>query len=100
MELQGGGPPGTLLGLLLFIILINDLGFEKQTNDTGELITCKKRRTEFNLLHLKYVDDFTVAESVDMKNQLVNIPVSARPQPYFFRDRTGNQPSLSIVANN
>ena len=37
------------------------------------------------------MDDFTVAESVDMKNQLVNIPVSARPQPDCFRDRTGNQ---------
>ena len=31
-HLPGGGPQGTLLGLLLFIILINELGFEGQTN--------------------------------------------------------------------
>ena len=45
-----------------------------EQNRTGELITCKKWITEFNLLFLKHVDDSTVAESVDMKNQLVNIP--------------------------
>ena len=27
-NLPGGGPQGTLLGLLLFIVLINDAGFE------------------------------------------------------------------------
>ena len=32
-ELPGGGPQGTLLGLLLFLVLINDLGFGDQTND-------------------------------------------------------------------
>ena len=26
-ELPGGGPQGTLLGLLLFLVLINDVGF-------------------------------------------------------------------------
>ena len=66
-QLPGGGPQGTLLGLLLFIVLINDAGFGEQTNNVGEIITCKKRIKEFNTIHLKYVDDLTVAESVDMK---------------------------------
>ena len=36
-NLPGGGPQGTLLALLLFIVLINDLGFEGQVNNAGEI---------------------------------------------------------------
>ena len=40
--LPGGGPQGTLLRLLLFIILIYDLGFDGQENNAGEIITSKR----------------------------------------------------------
>ena len=35
-SLPGGGPQGTLLGLLLFFALVNDLGFKNQRNKLGE----------------------------------------------------------------
>ena len=36
------GPPRDTFALLLFIILINDIGFEGQENNTGDLITSKR----------------------------------------------------------
>ena len=53
-ELPGGGPQGALLGLLLFLVLVNDIGFRDQSNENGEIITSKKRIKDCNELHLKY----------------------------------------------
>ena len=38
-----GGPRGTILALILFLVLINDQGFDDQTNDVGKVITSTKR---------------------------------------------------------
>ena len=88
MPLPGGGPQGTLLGLFLFLVLINDAGFEGQLNNAGELATSKRNLSAVNKIHLKYVDDMTLAESVNLKEKLV--PAPDRPRPDSFHARTGH----------
>ena len=62
-----------------------------QINNAGELITARKKIKELNTIHLKFVDDLTIAESVDMSTQLKYVPRDKRPQPDKFRERTGHQ---------
>ena len=86
--LPGGGPQGTLLGLLLFIVLINDVGFKDQSNNLGDILTSKRNMKEANLIHLKYVDDLTLAEAIDLPTKLVSVPDRQRPDS--FHARTGH----------
>ena len=70
--LPGGGPQGTIIALILFLVLINDLGFDDQMNNAGEVITKVKRTNAQGKIHLKYVDDFSLAETINLKKHLVN----------------------------
>ena len=77
-----------MLGLLLFLVLINDAGFSDQVNNAGELITSKKNFKAANQIHLKYVDDMSIAEAVKLKDKLV--PNTDRPRPDPYHARTGH----------
>ena len=66
------------------------MGFEKQVNNAGEIITSKRNMTAVNQKHLKYVDDLTLAEAVDLKEKLVFVPEHQRPMPDLFHAKTGH----------
>ena len=68
----------------------NDAGLEDQTNNVGDIITCKRNLTSANTIHLKYVDDLTIAEEIKLKESLTPQSVEQRVQPYNYHDRTGH----------
>lgn len=55
----------------------------------GEIISCKKSMKQINEIHLKYVDDLSLAEAVSLK-KLDSIPTDCRPQPDTYHARTGH----------
>ena len=68
--------------------MINEVGFEGQKNNLGEILTTRKHIKSANLLHLKYVDDLSLAEAINLPEKLV--ANHTRPQPDNYHARTGH----------
>ena len=87
-DMPGGGPQGTVLGMFLFIILINQAGFANQSRRLGEkLATAASKRDEMEDMHAKYVDDMTIAQSICLKKELKTEPDKNWIKPPRKRDR-------------
>ena len=78
-----------LLGLFLFLILINAAGFDHLQHHLGEQLTKPlNKRSPLSNTHLKYIDDMTLAEAINLKRALIPNPDPCPPQPLAYHDRT------------
>ena len=89
--MAGGGPQGTKLGLFLFLILINAAGYPHLEKWLGHKITGKlSKRTPLANTHMKYVDDLTLAQALNMKDCLIRNPDPSPTRPLAYHDRTNH----------
>ena len=86
-NMPGGGPQGTILGMFLFLILIDPIKFGLEEK-IGQIVTSRSFQS-MKTSHYKYMDDLTLAEKVDLKKDLSIDPKIAHPAP--FHQRTGHQ---------
>ena len=75
-------PQGTLLGLFIFLIMINAAGFPNLKKHLGDQITQKLcKRTPLANNHLKYIDDMAPKEAIHLKKTLISNPELNPPRP-------------------
>ena len=70
MALPGGGPQEGLLGALLFIVLVNDCGLSSVSINNPQPDN-KPKKQILATHHLKYVDDLSLLETINLRKQLV-----------------------------
>ena len=74
--------------MFLFVILINQAGLANQNRNLGEkLTTAATKRDEIENMHAKYVDDMTIAQSINLKNVLKTDLDKNWIKPPMKRDR-------------
>ena len=82
--LPGGGPQGAYLGGLIFIIKYNGAFLRPPIPRQIQGPVCQSKAET-----VKFVDDGTIAVSIDLKKCLVTDPV-IRPHPRNYHERTGH----------
>ena len=86
--MPGGSPQGTILLMFLFVILKNPIGFNPNKDIGKQMSHAIHKRVPMQNIHLEYIDDMTIAETIMLKDKLlVNIDLS---HPRLYHERTGH----------
>ena len=81
-ELPGGGPQGAYLCGLIFIVKYNGAFLRPPIPPQIKGPVCKSKSVK-----VKYIDDGTVATSINLKKCLINDPIN-RQRPLNYHERT------------
>ena len=88
-NLPGGGPQGTILGMFLFLVLINSAGFKDLGKNTGDIITKPfNKRGAMEKIHTQYIDDMVACESIYLKENLLDLLITKNGQSMFYELKT------------
>merc|ERR1712237_77015 len=88
--MPGGGPAGTTLGLLMFIILVNSTANPGTKQQWGHLLSAPLQgRKSVDMLHGKFIDDVMLVESINMREKLTKATEDQQTRPVTFRERCG-----------
>ena len=75
--------------MFLFLVLINYAGFQEEDRNIGEKLTrAVNAKTHIRNIHLKYVDDLTIAEALKLKNVLKVENNRGWERPLNYHNRT------------
>ena len=93
--MPGGSPQGALLGVLLYLVYVSDIGMDLPSSNKTETSRYNLDSVTLPLppalmeseARLKFIDDLSLAESVDLKTQLSKEPELIGPRE--FHDRNG-----------
>ena len=88
-DMPGGGPQGTILGLLIFIIVFNLAGSPSSSSSHGaDMNLSLKKRKPIQKQKFKYIDDLTFSKCIDMTNSLRIADENELTRPLAFHSRT------------
>ena len=86
-DIPGGAAQGAPLGLWIFLFMIDSAGPKPMNQHIGDIITQPiNRRKKMERTKKKWIDDFSLFASIDLKKTLLPDTEPLRPVPY--RNRT------------
>ena len=90
-DIPGGAGQGAPLGMWIFLFMIDQAGPKSSPTPLGEIITKpEKKREKIEKGKQKFIDDFTVLTSINLKKDLIKDTNPNIEHPVPFRCRTGH----------